>query len=252
MSDFIDSIIEEGVTKNDDKYNFDFKNDDPNDILSLRFKPARKSGKKSGNTSYSYYYAYQLKKSDLSGELMKAIKSLDGSIDENSMRMFVNKAVMGFYKQFGNKFDTIVTPVSSSKVLTEVANQLHDKMGDNVVMFPGAFVKTANTDIEFDTEKVNALPDKSKGQFMKVLNKIKLSDKPFKMKEVFSPYRKFITNFIKFNSNNDRKLMNAVTGKDVILIDDYKTTGTTLKEMLSQLINAGAKTVAVFIILKVE
>ncbi len=249
--DIVDRILLEGVTKNEDGFSFNFNEDNPNDILNLKFRAARNQTKKVGECTYTYYYAYQLSKSENSGELMKAIKSLDQSISSQDLDLFVNKAVMGFNSKMGNAFDTIITPKSSSIVLDKLANQLQSKMG-NAELFSNAFVKSANTDITFDMEKVNKLPEKSKEQFMKMYSKVIASNSPFKMKEIFSPYRKFFTNFIKFNSENDRRLYNAVNGKNVVIIDDYRTTGTTVTEMLRQVINAGATNIAVFIMLKVS
>jgi orotate phosphoribosyltransferase-like protein len=41
-----------------------------------------------------------------------------------------------------------------------------------------------------------------------------------------------------------------VEGQKVVLIDDYKTSGTTIKEMLRQLADAGAAEVVVFVLIK--
>ena len=252
MSDFIDKIINEGVRKSEDGFEFDFNQDRPGDILSLKFRFRKNPIKKIGETSYCNYYAYSLEKSENSGELMKAIKLFDSSIGGNDLMMFINKAVMGFTKNFGGmSFDTIVTPESSSTALSELAKQLQSKVGSTNI-FPGAFVKTATMDIKFDEQKVATMPEKNRKQFMGIYNKVINSGKPFKIKEIYPPYRKFFKDFIVFNNQNDRKLYNAVEGQSVILIDDYRTTGTTLKVMLDHLIEAGAKMVVVFVLLKID
>jgi orotate phosphoribosyltransferase-like protein len=56
--------------------------------------------------------------------------------------------------------------------------------------------------------------------------------------------------FLIFNQENDRRLYNAVEGKKIILVDDYRTSGTSSKEMLRQLIDLGAKEILIFNLIK--
>ena len=252
MNNFIKTILKEGVRGDENQFDFDFNEDKQDDILKLKFNPVRKTTRKVGDTTYNYYYAYNLDKSTLSGELMKSIKMLDSNINKNSLRMFVNKAVMGFLHNRKDDYDTIIVPASSSLILREVSDQLKNKIG-NINIINEAFIKSLNTDITFDKEQLSKVKDmKTQKDFMKIYNKIITSDKPFKMKEIFAPFRKFLTNFIFLNNENDRKVINNITNKNIVLIDDYKTTGTTLKAMLDKLIDMGAKNVSVFIILKVN
>jgi orotate phosphoribosyltransferase len=86
---------------------------------------------------------------------------------------------------------------------------------------------------------------------MRAFKKATDPNKPFKIKEVYSAHRKFFRDFMVFNREDDRHLFNAVEGQRVILVDDYKTSGTTIKEMMRQLSDAGAAEVVVFILLKI-
>lgn len=117
-------------------------------------------------------------------------------------------------------------------------------------LFSDAFVKAASTNIQLDIEKVEKLPERTQKEVMRSFIKAQNPDIHFKIKNVYSRYRKFFKNFIIFNQNNDEKLFNAVEGKKVILVDDYRTSGTTSKEMLRQLIDLGAKEVIVFNLIK--
>lgn len=252
MNKFIDNIIKEGVKKIGDNFEFDFNNNNQDDIMSLKFNFRKNPTKKVDETSYCNYYAYSLEKSNDSGDLMKAIKMLDSSIDNNSLNILLNKAIIGFMHNFNMSFDTIVTPESSSIILSELSKKLQNKIGSTNI-FPSAFVKNATMEIRFDEEKVNELPEKNKNEFIAIYNKVINSGKSFKMKEINpARYRKFFKNFIIFNNDNDRKLYNAVEGKNVILIDDYKTSGTTLKAMLDNLIETGAKNVVIFVLIRVK
>jgi phosphoribosylpyrophosphate synthetase len=102
-----------------------------------------------------------------------------------------------------------------------------------------------------DVEKVDKLPEKTKKEVMRAFKKATDPSKPFKIKEIYSAHRKFFKDFVIFNREEDRRLFNAVEGQRIILVDDYKTSGTTIKEMLRQLSDAGAAEVVVFVLLKI-
>lgn len=244
--------IKEGVVKSDTGFKFNWSEDMPDDIMPLKFKKYRGKTMKFGTseTKYTFYHAYEMQKSDYSTSFMKSLKLLDEYIDRRDAELLVNKAVVGFDSIFGaNNYDTIVSPVSSSIILTELVEKLRDKSGV-ANLFSDAFVKSASTDIKLDMDKVDKLPEKTKKQVLREFSKVIDPNKPFKIKEIFSAYRKFYQNFILFNSKEDRSLFNGVAGKKVILVDDYKTSGTTVKEMLRQLSDAGASEVVIVILIK--
>lgn len=241
-------LATEGIRKSDKGFEFDWLNDNPDDVMPLKYKKYRGRVMKMGDMTYSYYFAYELEKSEYSTELMKSLKMLEGN--PRDLDQVVNKAVIGFDNVFGlNNYDTIITPESSSLILSKIANAIESKSGV-ANLFTDAFVKSASTDIKLDMDKVNELPEKTKKEVFRAFTKATDPSKPFKIKEIFSAHRKFFIDFLQFNTQNDRKLFNAVEGKEVILIDDYKTSGTTIKEMLRQLADLGAAKVTVFVFIK--
>ena len=247
-----EQFVEEGVRKTDGGYEFDWMTDLPDDLMSLRFsKYSGRTQKVAGtDTTYTYYYAYHLDKSASSTDLMKAIKTLESSISTKDLQMFVNKAVMGFDSTFGStNYSAIVSPESSSLVLKELTSQLAKKSGV-AELFNDSFVKAASTDVKLDVEKVDKLPENTKKEVMRMFGKVTQPGRPFKIKDIFSSHRKFFKDFILFNTEKDRHLVNSVEGQDVILVDDYKTSGTTIKEMIKQLSDAGAKHIVVFVLIK--
>lgn len=245
-----EKFINEGIQRTGDLFTFDWNTNKPEDVMSLRFKKYQGRTQKLGDTKYSYYYAYQLGKSEQSTPLLKSIKMMDDNISSRDIQQLISKAVLGFNKVFdASTFNAIIVPQSSSLILTELSTQLAKKSGVSI-LFPESFVKVASTDIKLDKEKVDKLPEKTQKAIYSSFIKATNPDLPFKIKEIFSRYRKFFMDFIIFNSQNDRKLFNAVQGERVILIDDYKTSGTTIKEMIKQLADAGAAEVIVFVLIK--
>jgi len=245
-----ESWVREGIRRREGSYEFDWMTDLPEDLMSLKFKKYSGRKQKIEDTVYTYYYAYQLDKSDGSTDLMKAIKTFETSVSAKDIQMFVNKAVMGFDSTFGaSNFNAIVAPQSSSLVLKDLTEQLKKKSGV-AELFSEAFVKSASTEIKLDNEKVDKLPEKTKKDVFRAFKKATDPEKPFKIKEIFVRHRYLFRDFILFNNEKDRRLFNAVEGQKVVLIDDYKTSGTTIKEMLRQLADAGAAEVVVFVLIK--
>lgn len=245
-----DSFIIEGIQKSGDLFTFDWNTDQPEDLMSLHFKKYQGRKQKLGATEYSYYYAYQLDKSEHSTNLLKSIKMMDDNVSSRDIQQLISKAILGFDSIFGsNTFNAIIVPQSSSLILTELSDQLAKKSGVSI-LFPESFVKAASTDIKLDHVKVDNLPEKTKKEVYRSFTKATNPNLPFKIKDIFSRYRKFFTDFIIFNSQDDRKLFNAVQGQRVILIDDYRTSGTTIKEMIKQLADVGAVEVIVFVLIK--
>lgn len=241
-------FISEGIQRVGDKFHFNWLTDSPDDVMPLKFKKYRGKEMKQGETTYQYYYAYDLEKSEYSTQLMKDLKMLE--TNPRDMDQIINKAVMGFDREFRiSSYDTIITPQSSSLVLDRIAHALQKK-GGIVDLFTDAFVKAQPSEIELDLEKVDNLPEKTKKEVYRAFSKATDPTKPFKMKEIFSAHRKFFKNFLKFNTTDDRRLFNGVVDKNIILIDDYRTSGITLKEMIRQLVELGAKKITVFIFIK--
>ena len=240
----------EGVRKQGEVYKLDFSGDADGDIMSLKFSNKKRKKMYSGPTEYEYYYAFEFDSNDK--EFLESLKSLDDKISPDEAKMLVNKAVIGFDHAFNAaSYDTIVYPQSSSVILKKLATQLHNKSGNSFTI-PDSFVKASRGEIKFDHAKIDKLPLRTKKEVERIIRKIKSEEGTFKIHSVWSKYRKFIQEFLIFNKDQDRKVFNAITGKKVILLDDYRTSGTTLKEMISSLLALKPEKIAVFILVKVK
>lgn len=239
-------IFEKGVTFNDEtqKYNFDFKQDTEHDVMHLQPLNKRTKMMEQDGVKYHYYYGYHFEDGKRPG-FLRAIKYID-NIDEKDAAQLTSQAVSDICKKYNlQQYDTMVYPKSSSKILERFANELGEQ-GIISNFIPDAFVKNSVDNIQLDQEAVNQLPEATKKQVDRVFQNIKNMKTEFKLKDVFTRYRKFIKNFIKL----DKDIVQHVEGKKVILMDDYHTTGATSKEMLNLLI--GLKPVEVFIIFLVK
>lgn len=250
MERFLDFQMFEGVQKQGEVYKLDFSGDSEGDIMSLMFSNKKRKKMYSGATEYEYYYAFEFDGED--GQFLESLKSLDDKISQQEAKLLVNKAVMGFdHAMNASSYDTIIYPQSSSVILKKLATQLHNKAG-NTFTIPDAFVKASRGEIKFDQEKIDKLPPRTKKEVERIISKIRSEEGTFKIHTVWSRYRKFIQEFLVFNKEQDRKVFNAITGKRVILVDDYRTSGTTLKDMIKSLIALRPEKIAVFILINVK
>lgn len=238
----------EGVRKTDAGYELDFSKDSEGDVMSLSFLNRRRQVQERDGVKYSYYFAYSHKNSD-DREVLKYLKMMEG--EPRQMQAFVKKAVLGLDRSVGlSGFDAVVYPKSSSKLLSAVSEFAARKAG-SAMLIPDAFVKSAKHEMSLDMEALSRVNEKTRKQVESVFQKIQQSSDEFKMKTVFAPHRKFIKRFIKFG-RTDSEAANAILGGKVLLIDDYRTTGTTLREMLDQLIALQPREIVVMIVVDVK
>lgn len=241
-------LFEKGVSFNTDsgKYDFDFKQDRDTDIMHLQPLNKRTKMMHHEGVNYQYYYAYHFEDGSHPG-FLRAIKYID-NIDETDAAQLVENAVGDLCSKYNiQEYDTMLYPKSSSKILERFANVLGEQ-GIISTFIPNAFVKNSVENITLDQEAVNKLPDATKKQVNKVFQHIKDMKTEFKLKDVFTRYRKFIKNFIKL----DKDIIQHVEGKKVILMDDYHTTGTTSKEMLNILFGLKPTEILIIFLVKVK
>lgn len=248
-----EEYIEEGVRQEDDQLLFDFTGDQEGDIMSLRFSSGRSRIQKKGNTKYRYYFAYELPyKQQGARDLVYKLKSMDDTLSKESVQLLINKAVMGVNAVHDlSSFDTIIYPKSSSKILTAFSEQLQKKSGV-AKLLPDSFVKASREQIKFDWAAINKInKPETKSAVIKIADSIKNAEGEFKMKEIFAPYRKFVSDFLIFNSEESREVFNSVIGKKIIIVDDYRTSGTSLKQMIDLLVRYEPEYMLAVILVKI-
>jgi hypothetical protein len=250
FEEYLAENTNEGVSVNGEKFDLNFGSESPTDIMSLAFSKTKPRKMVKDGVQYSYYFAYTFD-NDQNKDFLKSVKMMDEKISPTDLSLMLNKAVIGINRLFPlNEFDTIIYPQSSSIVLKELAAKVAEKSG-NAESFPDVFLKKAGKDLQLDVDKVETLPEANKKEVYQALEKVR-SKENFKIKEIRARYRKFFKDFLIFNNEDDRRLVNAITGNRIILIDDYRTSGTTIKEMLEKLIELGPAEVVIFVLIKVD
>lgn len=152
-----------------------------------------------------------------------------GQLVYNSMEKF--KSFTPLYK-----IDTCVVPNSSSKLLTFILRMLKNHLRKDCVFITDDFVKMKWGRITLAQDKLDNESPELRAEILKNLEKTTSKD-DWKMKGIYQRNKKFIDQFLEII--NDTTVQNIV-GKNVLIVDDIKTEGTTIIAM-NKLISPLAK-----------
>ena len=206
-----------------------------------------------GKLTFGRYYAAYSKSKDFEqseySEVLKAIKgqSTTLSMDHNSYLKFIDRTAMYLSKIItSNSIDTILLMDSSSQLVTELVHAINKRLPKyfEIKSFTKAIFKTP-MNIRIDTGSIDVSPAIMKAM-QKVIDSAHTNDY-FSIKEVHDvKSRKFFKDWLAINGN----FLSQIVDKNVCIIDDFITSGETMKQASELLGNAGAKSVIGLAILK--
>lgn len=246
--------FEDFVVKNDNKVHFDPKAEPKN--INTKFgkgKSLSPYASSSGTDGVKVYSVYaRVKGSTESPELNKILTSLKGKgpyeLDGESFGKFMDRTaiyVAGLLK--GQNIDIALTIESKSDLARTLVAKLKNKLSFDLKDISNAVQK--NTDIDAITLDGG---DKLKvdGKIEKYFNDIKTQaekNKYFKISDIgLSWLRQYVVNWLMMPDS----VKEAITGKDVLLIDDYMTSGVTMKAAIKLVKLADAKSITAITLLK--
>lgn len=189
--------------------------------------------------SYSLYQA----KTTNATEILKAIKSADYSNDD--VKKFLKRSSIYATRILRDlNVDVIVTPQSSSDLTKEFVKEIQSRTNYEIII--DAFRKRIDlTKIEIDKTHPKITPNIIKSMESTIRLAIRRGNLSIKMFAV--PYRKFVKNMFEVT---DEKIYKKVENKNVIIIDDIMTSGTTTSNIYDILKINGANTVTALTIFK--
>lgn len=245
-------IRKEGINfdKSSGKFTFDWKTDGADTIVPLALQSynryiATKQGVK-------LYYAYKFSKDVDKAQkdpLRTALKYLESDkIDVQQVELMITKAVTAFntLKPLTD-YDLIVFPKSSSNLLTLLEDHFKQKV-DTAEVVSDVFVKTTLDSLQFDAAKLSKLPQDIRDKMITRVQAV-VAKEGWKLRDIDVRHREYLVNFLKFNSELERKVFNLIQGGKVLLVDDILTKGGTVANMSNLLTQAGATEVTGFIFL---
>jgi len=242
----------EGVTFNDDGFIFNFKTDSDDDIIHLSYK----SGllKKSTFNKRKIMYGCKIIKKNNKDEFtflrsLKDISKAEVYISPEDYEMLLNKIINKFnYEHPVNEYDIIISPASKSRLLMDIVKKLKSK-DRNVLLSNDSIIKNTLDGIKIDYDKLKStkwnISDELDKQFKRATE-----NGYFKMQKVFPRFRKFFTNFLVFKNENQRRIYNTIRNGRVLIVEDYITSGSTLRETLRLIEELCPREIEIFVFIK--
>lgn len=242
-------MLIEGIKYNNSSNSFeiDFNNNNSIDIIKINEIPIHQT--KLGK--HTYFYGYKIEDkipSEIKNKFVNCIKNIDTKqVNEKDFYTLVNNAVSNLDENIDLfNFSVIVYPESRSKLNVFLSNEISRRI-NNPELVSIELLKNLKDNITFDTNrfKTNVIELKNEnGKFLrdsttrkvlgaipdKIIKKIKNNDY-FSISSI-TKYRDYINNFLIFKTIEDENLFKTLINKDVLIIDDVSTSGSTLDECI--------------------
>lgn len=221
----------------------DLKTDDdatlPTKIASYNKKISTKNG-------YPYFIGYRFPSTVPKSErevIQASFKTL--SLGVNTIALLINKSLLNLSKIVNlSEFDVVITPKSSSNLLKLMVRIIQHKMSPSTLIISDQFIKLNYGDIKLYDNLLNKLEPDVRAEIIKNLE-MTLSRNDWKMKKVYTRYRKFIDQFLALKNP---EIISKLVGKRILIVDDILTEGTTLTAM-TKLLAPVAKSTMGFVLL---
>lgn len=234
-------LIYGGISKSDGNYVFDYTYNHPKDIISITPPQLYKS--QHGNKIY--WFGYEFNK-DISSkerfEFIRYIKQIgENKISDRELQNLIELPL----KELDNRInlydiDCFVYPISNrSPLVSKMVRTITRYTSHDTPKLNFELVKSIPTDIEFDwksfkadtSDDLHAQAQMTKYIEESLLPAINQLDYFSIAKNVKPKYRKYIKNYLRFSDDviDDFK---GLKGKNILVVDDINTSGSTLDEIL--------------------
>lgn len=241
-------MINEGITFNNDAFIFDFSKDSANDIIKLS-NPTLQSINVNGLIDVIHFVytpeQYALK-SDIFNKFITYLKNGNFKEDANKRR-FVTTAISKLHEYVNLlSVGSILYPQSRSNINIEIVKDIRKMSATRIDSFE--LIKNMPEHIEFDFDSFNKeelsmlnvdgskkYNNKDKQNVIASIKQIIARTKTLQYFSIASAakskYKPYFTNFLKFANDADKDAFLALSTKDILIVDDVTTTGTTILEI---------------------
>jgi len=244
LNEFLgNGIIIEGITFDNGKFIFNYQNDTDKDIIYLE----QDFDNKSEINDNVYYFGYKFNDGidgRIKSEFLKQLKYRDlSSIKNDDYKNFIKNSINSLNRKVNlAKIDLIIYPETKSPLVMDILKYIYGFTSPTIKSVE--LVKNAIQNIEFDYDNFEVLISNNKlsSSDKKVLrNNIENIMKDVKSNAYFSiaksikkpKYREYFKNFLIFKNKSDEDLIRTIqSDRNILIIDDINTSGTTIKELL--------------------
>jgi hypothetical protein len=178
-------------------------------------------------------------------DVKSILKGMHNSIvfDYDNYNQFLKRSIMYMsYIIQKHSTDIIMYPKSSRPLVKTLINLLKERLPSSYdfTVYDESLIKTMDK-AEIDPEIIKVLDP----QTIRDIEK-KISKPDFKIQTIPPQFRKSLINWVNIDNITDNK----IEGKNIVIIDDFLTSGSTIRESMRKLLSYDAKTVTGFTLFK--
>lgn len=194
-------------------------------------------------TVYSVYGEIKKINKKTKDEILRTIKGQSDvyELDYDSYKKFLTRTAIYMASLIKkNEADVIFVMDSSSPLVKDLQTEINKRLPkyyDTHTYYKKIFKNPDFSQINIDPGDAN-LKDINLKTMKSTFNKLKKTGN-FKISKFFGGRRKFVKNWLKLNDN----ILHKVIDSNVVVIDDFLTSGSTMTEAARLLTEAGAKSV---------
>lgn len=167
--------------------------------------------------------------------------------DKDEVNAFITSVAKYLYiHTIRRKVDTILVPASSSPLVSEVAKKIAD-FDKTINIVQDSFKKSSYDEIEPDPAVHGFTPQIEKIILTAIENGRKSGH--FELKTIPPQFRKYVKGFMKMQRSVDTKF---ITGKNVMILDDILTKGTTIVQCAKNINNLAPLSVVAATVFKFQ
>lgn len=238
----------EGISTNDSEYVFDYTKDDNSDLINMvEYKIY-----KSTINDKIYYFGYKFTDSSSREERTKFINFIKGygdkQIKPKELQRFVDRPLSELNKSIGlGNIDVIVYPESQKNTLNQfIIKSVTNFMPRNKEYGSYSMIKKLPKEITFDYKSFEVDKGGKESQsykdsipnIEKMMKNINSLDYFHIAQDVRTKYRPYIQNYLQPKTEFSENILNA---KNILIVDDVNTSGSTLREVLRILTEVNSK-----------
>lgn len=236
--------VTEGVQFDGKNFNINFLSSNENDIINLCDITIHETT----FDDLTYIFGYEFKE-DVSSNIRTKFSHFIKGLDENqkpsirTIEHFVEPPLAELNRIVNlSTFSCILYPRSNRSELTRQIQSCILNIMPRTDIESFELVKTLPAKILFNWKTFNADYDGDIGdqRYLQIKNYVENTLMPkihsldyFSMAQnVKYKYRKYITNYLTFNSSEDEEVFKSLNGGNILIMDDINTSGSTLREIL--------------------
>ncbi len=230
-----------GVTVSEDDIRFDFEKDSDNDII--RLAGYRLHGTSLGNNIY--WFGYEFEKTASFRQRTDFINYIKGTgdrkISDAVLRKFIEVPMAALSAKINTyRIDTFVYPASGrSQLVSKMLRIIVEFLPNDVDYCSFELVKKTPVDIKFNWKKFEAAFGENPN-YLQMAKHVKENILPaireldyFSLANSVKPkYRPYITNYLGFPDVSALEEFAGLKGRNILLVDDINTSGSTIREIL--------------------